>query len=52
VVTQGAFLAVLEADIRQGSHVGVLPEDLAEAMLANLERAVDLDEDIQGAVAI
>lgn len=48
----GAFLAVLEADIRQGLHVGALPEELAQAMLANLDHTVDLDEDIQGAVAI
>ncbi|MFU8832797.1 MAG: type II toxin-antitoxin system PrlF family antitoxin, partial [Wenzhouxiangella sp.] len=38
----GAFLALLEADIRQGRHVGTLPDDLAEAMLANLEHPVDL----------
>ncbi|QOC23796.1 type II toxin-antitoxin system PrlF family antitoxin [Wenzhouxiangella sp. AB-CW3] len=48
----GAFLAVLEADIRQGSHVGALPEDLAQAMLANLGHEVDLDEDIKGAVSL
>ena len=48
----GAFLAVLEADIRQGSHVGSLPDDLAQAMLANLDQSVDLDEDIEGEVAL
>lgn len=37
----GAFLAVLEADIRQGSHVGSLSDDLAQAMLANLDQSVE-----------
>lgn len=48
----GAFLEVLEADIRQGKHVGSLPEELGRAMLANLEHSVDLDEDIEGEVAL
>lgn len=48
----GAFLALLEADVRQGRQVGSLPEDLAGAMLANLEHPVDLDEDIEGEVAL
>ena len=48
----GAFLALLEADIRQGKHVGSLSDDLARAMLANLEHPVDLDEDIEGEVAL
>ena len=48
----GAFLGLLEQDIRQGKHVGKLPDDLAQAMLANLELPVDLDEDIEGEVAL
>lgn len=48
----GAFLGVLEQDIRQGKHIGGLPEDLAQAMLANLERPVDLNEDVEGEVAL
>ncbi|CCG36493.1 type II toxin-antitoxin system PrlF family antitoxin [[Pseudomonas] boreopolis] len=48
----GAFLALLEADIRAGRHVQALPEDLARAMLANAGHAVDLDEDIEGEVAL
>ena len=48
----GAFLGLLEADIRAGRHVQALPEDLARAMLANAGRAVNLDEDIEGDVAL
>lgn len=48
----GAFLHLLEKDIRQGKHVGNLPDDLAQAMLANLGHPVDLDEDIEGEVVI
>lgn len=48
----GAFLHLLEKDIRQGKHVGNLPDDLAQAMLAKLGQPVDLDEDIEGDVVI
>lgn len=48
----GAFLELLEADIRAGRHIQALPEDLARAMLANAGRAVNLDEDIEGDVAL
>lgn len=48
----GAFLALLEADIRAGRHIQALPGDLARAMLANADRAVDLDGDIEGEVAL
>lgn len=48
----GAFLGLLEQDIRQGKHVGNLPDDLAQAMLANLELPVDPDADIEGEVAL
>jgi antitoxin PrlF len=48
----GAFLGLLEADIRAGRHVQSLPEDLARAMLANAGHAVNLDEDIEGDVAL
>ena len=48
----GAFRGLLEQDIRQGKHVGRLPDDLAQALLANLELPVDLDEDIEGEVAL
>lgn len=48
----GAFLVLLEADIRAGRHVQALPDDLARAMLANAGHAMDLDEDIEGEVAL
>ncbi|TMQ74474.1 type II toxin-antitoxin system PrlF family antitoxin [Candidatus Accumulibacter phosphatis] len=48
----GAFLGLLEGDIRAGRHVQFLPEDLARAMLANAGHAVDLDESIEGEVAL
>jgi len=48
----GAFLGLLEADIRAGRHVQSLPEDLARAMLASAGHAVNLDEDIEGEVAL
>lgn len=47
-----AFLGLLEADIRAGRHVQSLPDDLARAMLANAGHAVNLDEDIDGEVAL
>jgi len=48
----GAFLALLEADIRAGRHIQSLPEDLAQAMLANANHAENLDEDIEGEVVL
>ncbi|QDQ26884.1 AbrB/MazE/SpoVT family DNA-binding domain-containing protein [Chitinimonas arctica] len=48
----GEFLALLEADIRAGRNVQSLPEDLVLAMLANASHAVNLDEDIDGEVAL
>lgn len=48
----GALLGVLEQDIREGKHMGNLPEDLARAMLANLGHPVDQHEDIEGEVAL
>jgi antitoxin PrlF len=46
----GVFLSLLEADIRAGRHVQTLPDDLAQAMLVQAGRAVNLDEDIEGEV--
>ena len=46
----GSFLALLEADIRQGRNVGSLPDQLARAMLDNLGQDVDLSEEIEGSV--
>lgn len=47
-----AFLGLLVADIRAGRHVQCLPDDLARAMLAHAGHTVDLDEDIDGEVAL
>ena len=48
----GAFLGLLEADIRSGRNLATLPDDLAQIMLANANHSVNLDEDIDGEVAI
>lgn len=48
----GAFLGLLEADIRSGRNLTTLPENLAQTMLANAGHDVNLDEDIDGEVAI
>lgn len=48
----GAFLGVLERDIRAGRHVHSLPEELTRAMLTNAGHAVNLDEAIDGEVAL
>jgi antitoxin PrlF len=48
----GAFLNLLEADIRAGRNLETLPKDLAQAMLANVGHAVNLDEDIEGEVEL
>jgi antitoxin PrlF len=43
---------LLEADIRSGRNLTTLSEGLAQTMLANANRSVNLDEDIDGEVAI
>lgn len=48
----GAFLGLLEADIRAGRHLQSLPENLARAMLANAGHAMNLDDEIEGEVAL
>jgi antitoxin PrlF len=48
----GAFLGLLEEDIRKGRNVGKLPDELTQAMLANLAHSSDLEEDIEGEVAL
>lgn len=48
----GAFLDMLESDIRAGRHVVNLPDSLAQAMLANLDHAAGPEEDIEGDVAL
>jgi antitoxin PrlF len=48
----GAFLLLLENDIKSGKHLIPLPDDLTQAMLANLHHATSLDEEIIGEVAL
>ncbi|ADC73229.1 transcriptional regulator, AbrB family (plasmid) [Thioalkalivibrio sp. K90mix] len=48
----GAFLDLLEADIRKGRNVGSLPAGLADAMLAHANHAEDVDEGIEGEVSL
>jgi antitoxin PrlF len=48
----GAFLSLLESDIKSGRGLTSLPDDLAQAMLTNLHHSVDLDEEIVGEVAL
>lgn len=47
-----AFLALLARDIQSGGNVRGLPDDLARAMLEQLDSTVSLDEDIEGDVVI
>ena len=48
----GAFLGLLEADIRSGRNLTTLPENLGQTMLANANHPVNLNEDSEGEVAI
>lgn len=48
----GAFLSLLENDIKSGKHLGAMPDDLARAMLANLRHPLDSDEEIIGEVIL
>lgn len=48
----GAFLGLLEADIRAARHIQSLPEDLVHALLTNVGRTVHLDDVIDGDVAL
>ncbi len=48
----GAFLALLEDDIKSGKHLNTLPDNMAQTMLANLHHTVDLDEEIVGEVVL
>lgn len=48
----GAFLDLIARDIRAGRHVRGLPEDLARAMREQAGRRVNLDEEIDGDVAL
>jgi antitoxin PrlF len=48
----GAFLNLLEADIREGRNVRALPKELARAMVANVRHPRDVDEEIEGEVVL
>ena len=48
----GSFLALLEKDIQSGRRITTLPDDLARSMLAALGKRTDLNEDIEGDVAL
>lgn len=48
----GAFLTLLEADIRAGRNVGTLPQGIGQTLLANAGYGVDLDDDIEGEVTL
>ena len=48
----GAFLSLLEADIRAGRNLRTLSPDLAEVLLVNASRTVHLGEDIEGEVEL
>ena len=48
----GAFLSLLENDIQTGTHLGTLPDDLVQSMLAQLRQGADSLEEISGDVAL
>lgn len=48
----GSFLALLEKDIQSGRHITTLPQNLAQSMLAAIRNPVDLNEEIEGDVAL
>ena len=48
----GSFLALLEKDIASGRHIAALPKDLARSMLSAIKRPLDLNEEIEGEVAL
>lgn len=47
-----SFLTLLEKDIESGQHIATLPDELARAMLARLGKPVNLNEAIDGDVAL
>jgi len=47
-----AFLFLLEQDTKAGQHLTTLPDELAQAMLSNLQHPVDLDAEILGDLAL
>jgi antitoxin PrlF len=47
-----SFLTLLASDLQAGKNLTTLPQELAQAMLANLGYPVDLSEEIVGDVAL
>jgi len=47
-----SFLALLENDLQAGKNLTTLPQELAQAMLANLHHAADPSKEIVGDVAL
>ncbi len=48
----GGFLALLARDIQSGRHVTTLPVDLARSMVDALSGGVNLNDEIEGDVAL
>lgn len=48
----GAFLALLEKDIKSGQRVTTLPKNLVRSMLSALKTPIDLKAEIAGDVAL
>lgn len=46
------FLALIEKDIKAGTHITTVPDDLAQAMLAATRPVLDLNEEIEGDVTL
>ena len=47
-----AFLGLLQRDIHAGKNVRLLPDELVQAMTANARLAANVDEPIDGDVAL
>ena len=48
----GAFLTLLENDIRTGKNISSLPNDLARSMMDSIHKRVDFNADIEGDVSL
>ncbi len=48
----GAFLSLIEKDIRAARRVGAMPDDIARALSAEARVPANLEEEIEGDVAL